>query len=433
MKRGFTLIEAMVVIVVMGVLAAIAVPKLFGYIAKAKASEVPIAAATYTKLQDAFLTEKTAIASWDIIGYTPPGNGTSNYFRYEGCIVGEIDIEAADNGIVGWQAFNLEKLNLCDQNSVWTVTVDPGPEKSLVYHQIVSALGCAYLTLHWDVRAVPSGACEATAQASTPKSSASNSTPTDDPENVNSSNSNESDPTSASGGSSESNQEEIQKKCDDLKKGGNGNGNNSDPCSKQAKGWVFVVECNMFVNKGKANSSGLTVVDMDGDGNADRKKQIHDQMCNQANSSAANAASSASGASSASQSSNANAGSSTSGTPASTGSGQGGDVGSGGNGGGGSGGGAGGGSGGNTDSGNNNAESSGDNGGSLGGTPQNNIIKDQNGNDFDMSTLQGDEINYCKLNNGGQCKGQPTTIDKSECAKYDTSKNMCVELKPTDP
>ncbi len=72
MKRGFTLIEAMVVIVVMGVLAAIAVPKLFGYIAKAKASEVPIAAATYTKLQDAFLTEKTAIASWDIIGYTPP-------------------------------------------------------------------------------------------------------------------------------------------------------------------------------------------------------------------------------------------------------------------------------------------------------------------------------------------------------------------------
>ncbi len=429
MKKGFTLIEVMVVVIVMGVLAAVAVPKLFGYIAKAKASEVPIAAATYTKLQDAFLTEKTAIASWDLIGYTPPGNGTSNYFRYEGCIVGEIDIDVADNGVVGWQAFNLEKLNLCEMNSVWTVTIDPVDNKSLSYNHIVSGLGCTYLTHNWDVRAVPAGACEATTQASTPKSSASNSTPTDDPENVDSSNSNESDPTSASGGSSGSNQEEIQKKCDDLKKGGNGNGNNSDPCSKQAKGWVFVVECNMFVNKGKANSSGLTVVDMDGDGNADRKKQIHDEMCNQANSSAANAASSAS------QSSNANAGSSTSSTPASTGSGQGGDVGSGGNGGGGSGGGAGGGSEGNTDSGNNNAESSSDNGGSLGGTPQNNIIKDQNGNDFDMSTLQGDEITYCsEFKGNGECKNnKKSTIDKSECAKYDTSKNMCVELKPTDP
>ncbi len=430
-KKGFTLIEVMVVVIVMGVLAAVAVPKLFGYIAKAKASEVPIAAATYTKLQDAFLSEKTAIASWDLIGYTPPGNGTSNYFKYEGCIVGEINIDVADNGVVGWQAFNLEKLNLCEMNSVWTVTIDPVENKSLSYNHIVSGLGCTYLTHNWDVRAVPAGACEATAQASTPKSSASNSTPTDDPETVDSSNSSESDPTSASGGSSGSNQEEIQKKCDDLKKGGNGNGNNSDPCSKQAKGWVFVVECNMFANKGKANSSGLTVVDMDGDGNADRKKQIHDQMCNQSKSSAS---SSASGASSTSQSSNANAGSSTSSTPTSTSGGQGGDVGSGGNGGGGSGGGTGSGTGTNTDPENNNAESSGDNGGSLGGTPQNNIIKDQNGNDFDMSKLP-EKITYCTDYKGnGYCKNNGSiTIDKSECAKYDTSKKMCVELKPADP
>ena len=430
MKRGFTLIEAMVVIVVMGVLAAVAVPKLFGYIAKAKASEVPIAAATYTKLQDAFLTEKTAIASWDLIGYTPPGNGMSNYFRYEGCIVGEIDIDVAEEGIVGWQAFNLQKLNLCEQNSIWTVTVDPAPEKKLVYHQIVSALGCAYLTLHWDVRAVPGGACEATAQASTPKPASSNSTPSNNAESIESSGSSE-NPTSASGGSSESNQDETQKKCDDLKKGGNGNGNNSDPCSKQAKGWVFVQECNMFAPKGKAQGSGLTIVDLDGDGNADRKKQILDQMCNQANSSAS---SSASGTSSASQSSSANAGSSTSSTPTSTSNGQGEDVGSGGNGGGGSGGGTGSGTGTNTDPENNNAESSGDNGGSLGGTPQNNIIKDQNGNDFDMSELP-DEITYCSsLKSNGKCKNKSEeTINKSECKTYNTTENFCVELKPADP
>lgn len=41
MRKGFTLVEIMVVVVILGVLAGVGVPKLFGVIAKARASEVP--------------------------------------------------------------------------------------------------------------------------------------------------------------------------------------------------------------------------------------------------------------------------------------------------------------------------------------------------------------------------------------------------------
>ena len=123
-KQGFTLIELMVVIVIMGILAAVAVPKLFGMIAKSKASEVGPAAGTYVKLADVYYVENNAMGTWAQIGYNAP-NGTggssaaSTNFTY-----GASTFDATASGNATWGAYNNVALNDCGANSsdVWTVT-----------------------------------------------------------------------------------------------------------------------------------------------------------------------------------------------------------------------------------------------------------------------------------------------------------------------
>jgi prepilin-type N-terminal cleavage/methylation domain-containing protein len=119
-KQGFTLIELMVVIVIMGILAAVAVPKLFGMIAKSKASEVGPAAGTYIKLQDAYVSESNTLGTWTLIGYVAPGassaaqeSPSTTNFVYSGAIASATSIDASTTAPNAWKANNRVALNDC--------------------------------------------------------------------------------------------------------------------------------------------------------------------------------------------------------------------------------------------------------------------------------------------------------------------------------
>lgn len=161
-KQGFTLIELMVVIVIMGILAAVAVPKLFGMIAKSKASEVGPAAGEYVKLQDAYVAEKgTRVGNWKEIGYLM--KNTSNFYYCDAssghCTSSTNSDGYATKGTINdgtyaatWKATNINVLNDCTANSDWTL-VSAGNSSSggvVTYTASPTSGDCYVLTPSFD-------------------------------------------------------------------------------------------------------------------------------------------------------------------------------------------------------------------------------------------------------------------------------------------
>ncbi len=95
-NKGFTLVELMVVIVIMGVLAVLAIPKLTDVINKAKISEIPIVMGSWEHAQMAYIAETGSCATnVDDLAYDKPtGSKWFDYAHASGAAATSVTYEA---------------------------------------------------------------------------------------------------------------------------------------------------------------------------------------------------------------------------------------------------------------------------------------------------------------------------------------------------
>lgn len=122
-QKGFTLIELMIVVAIIGILAAIAIPNFLRYQAKSRQSEARTNLGAIFVAETSYFGEQSRYGSFGEIGYALAG--TSNRYMYSGPAAG--GNAAGPNTCAATSVSNMMNgAGTCIQNGVGVVLTDTG-------------------------------------------------------------------------------------------------------------------------------------------------------------------------------------------------------------------------------------------------------------------------------------------------------------------
>jgi prepilin-type N-terminal cleavage/methylation domain-containing protein len=127
-RAGFTFIELMIVVTVIGILAAIAIPRYLNYQCKTKQIEARKGLGAIAKMQSSFYAENDEYSiDLNEVGFSMQGPNDGGYYEYEMVSADEFSFQAKATG----------KADIFFDEEVWTinqslqlVTVENGCDKN---------------------------------------------------------------------------------------------------------------------------------------------------------------------------------------------------------------------------------------------------------------------------------------------------------------